>query len=1718
MPLTTQFSSEFDPKGIQDLIARLEQAEQAFERLKQVFSNVDDGAAVDSLTERYGALEGSIDKNLAKIAQLEERLKNLATALRIPGAPSDTSSGDTDLIRRQVQAGVLANRQQELIALGKTEAGVQNEILRIITQRESALARVTGELARQENVAAGLNREVTKSIISEPDKFQKLPGDRGLKTLFSGFDPEILQVLKSEIDRLAGIQSSIRTNLLRGAPETLARTVADQERVLKTISDLEQRRVGIQKQIISLAQKYRLEGLDQVKNAADLDHLIELQRGNLQASTSEIQTLKKKFEELASITSQIGVPGEETIGTLGAQLNTLNAQIQAIEEDSGASLFLGDVSNQIRTLAETAAQLEIGNIAAAKELLGENNLALKEYLDVLTEIAEAEGFEEQTKAAAKYEPRLQALKEALFGVRDASIEAFDETQAIKRVNDFTKGVLGAFRGFARRMEAALQFAFAGGAILGVRAFTKEFFEAVVEVERTFKDIETAVAFDIGTQSAAQQTRAIDELRRGVQDLAIGLRVLPTVANEVAFQSISRFDDITTALAATEEQLKAIKVAIGLDPQETIRATNAIASAYGQQFAILGDGTRILTDAEGRVKAMNRAINNATVLQQRYGITVEDSLEAVASIAPVFSQIGLTLAETQAAISIAARDRGLTGAQAGEQLARPFSEFLEPSRVQRLIELSEATNLLNLSFADFATGGAEAFRKILTSYSDLPTNLQSAITGALGDSRSQPIIQALLNGADEYNAAVANVVNNTDAADKRVSELGTTLQERLKEIRASFQVIAQNLASLGALAPIKTFITLLQTGLRTVARFTQEINTLVARINSIDPGGLISKLLGRFGFRGLGDLVVGLASISFTLRRLTGGIGRVKGILAPGLSLGVAAARQTAKQAGRVAPLAAAGAAGRASAQVAGLIGGFTRVTAVLAAFATSLSQGLGRVLAGGLTPFRIGLGAAWSAVRAFTAALFDSIRLRFANEVLFGGGLKSTISGGLGAIVGSGAGAFAARFLGFQLAITALGNFFDKVIPALLRARRGSRDFRAESERAAEDAVAGFEEAAAIGDIDVSKTRTSFVVDAARDALRSAEADLAQVAPGGVEQRIAQLQSRYTQDFADVFNPRRLTNDFLALLSANPIEVQESDLAEALAGDTFARIDLVKKQFQDVEFRTRRAIENFGEILSPEELSALREANQTALSNVGELDLLLADIPQGTDNIGRLIVFREDFNQKGIALQRLLSEYAALAEDVGVSASGLTSSELAQADIDRAVADFNRGRISLSQALQELDIVGKSIEITRAEGLEISPETDDALFDQIISIAQSAGDRIRGTISNFDSAQVAAAKEARAAELEARLISDRLGIPVARLKEVLPELFTTLNDSLRELANAQIESFFSLRLAPLSTEAEIKSNTAKAKRSYDQALAAVQATPFLRNPDLDQTLVDATIELRRAQAEEVRFETERFAASLRFQAGVANRLLSSQNEVAIAQREVADAFSIYGENSVEFYDAMLNLERAEAEVASTVLDQRDVLRRLGSDITNPVEQLALDLQKIADELANPDLGKLERAELELEQRRLQNDFASETANKILDDLSFAFEIGNIGLATYIARLRDLARSIDRSTDQGQELWEQIQLQIKGLIDGAEDAFNIPTEIRLPTLFEIRRAVQAEALGLNVNDNRNQYINVTVGNRLELDDFFDALNDFMGGSLRLNSGTSQPYVALGGFNG
>jgi len=163
--------------------------------------------------------------------------------------------------------------------------------------------------------------------------------------------------------------------------------------------------------------------------------------------------------------------------------------------------------------------------------------------------------------------------------------------------------------------------------------------------------------------------------------------------------------------------------------------------------------------------------------------------------------------------------------------------------------------------------------------------------------------------------------------------------------------------------------------------------------------------------------------------------------------------------------------------------------------------------------------------------------------------------------------------------------------------------------------------------------------------------------------------------------------------------------------------------------------------------------------------------------------------------------------------------------------------------------------------------------------------------------------------------------------------------------------------------------------------------------------------------------------------------------------------------------------------------------------------------------ADQDSGDLEKARADLAVIEAEIADQAAFAQDRLFTLRFDFDRGAITKGQYISNLKKFRDEVDTSTRAGKELWQEIT----GLIEGMESdlgdmQFNIPGEIRLPTLFEVRRSLAADALGVNYQDNRTQDIRIFVASDVDVAKVADAVNEGLGSQAASASARYAPGSA------
>ena len=156
------------------------------------------------------------------------------------------------------------------------------------------------------------------------------------------------------------------------------------------------------------------------------------------------------------------------------------------------------------------------------------------------------------------------------------------------------------------------------------------------------------------------------------------------------------------------------------------------------------------------------------------------------------------------------------------------------------------------------------------------------------------------------------------------------------------------------------------------------------------------------------------------------------------------------------------------------------------------------------------------------------------------------------------------------------------------------------------------------------------------------------------------------------------------------------------------------------------------------------------------------------------------------------------------------------------------------------------------------------------------------------------------------------------------------------------------------------------------------------------------------------------------------------------------------------------------------------------------------------------MGPLEQARADLAVKEAEMADIRAFYSDRLFTLQFDFDRGVITKGQYLSSLQKFLAGIDISTHQGKELWQEINGLIEGMTDDLSDMqFNIPGQIKLPTLFEVRRSLTADALGVNYQDNRQQDIRIYVNSDVDVAAVANAVNEGLGAQAATASARYAP---------
>ena len=1700
---------------------------------------------LQKITQQYKKAYGpelltNIKRATQAIEELEAAQSRAARNVSLKGAVSGVAGSFV--------AGARSGR-------GGFDAGADKTLVATQGELRTAIAAANTELEFQEAALAQINTEMRQLAQQAPAAWAAIIAQQQIS----------LQLDREIADVLGG--SAVSAALLnRGrAIETQIQLLIKQRAFIN-----ESRRADappqVQKKVdIGLAQLRKQSEL--LKEAAAVsDKILDIQReiavlrgkasGTLYSvdDLANARTLNEILKETASL-GKLGLGGEADEAGKQAELNRLSEEEnklrteaarlgargqKALDADEARAAFAGqlpilaEIEKRIGSLIQS--QRELGSVegieAAAPgllELQGQLNLLNEEYL------LAGEATDEFREKQDQLQQTLDQITQKVEGADTGIEQAFDPSQIQKAAEGIRSGMGklfdNVFADLGRRFVATLQFAISAALIFGVQRFLREFLETAIEVERAFADIETALALDIeAPRGTIEFRRQVEQVRQDVLLLAQDLNVLPTIANEAAFKMVARFDDVGNAMIALRSQLLATKVST-IDQSEVLRALTAVAEGFaGATLEIassLSLQERLLQRETAAALGYAQALDIAVHIQQQFGIDVEDTLEGTARATEVFKQLGFTLIETEAIVAVVGRTLGQTGAQSSEKLVRSLGQITAPKIRNALLDLASATESFSLQTSDFEKG-ADAWFKIANQFDRISAADPAAanqILQIIGQRREVEAVAAALGTADLQESIVGGALDAVGAAEQRFAFLEQTISEVLKSIAVGFQELSQNFERLGGLASIKLFLKTLDEILKFLNDALKILIDLLDAFDSLvgfNISGLLRNIIALAGALALSLKIAKELQKTFVLLTGTQFGSQLVNMLATffaassaagpliGPALGNANLRSAlvVPSKGIAGVKASLGALGTRLGITGGAVAALGAVALITIVSIKALGERAGE-LADSFAASQAAVEKAGQDARSQiieqgldpSSPEAETIRLRKRSEALIAAraGAGSALPSNIEAIGAGLADLFVIPTLladekrkidGSQKAfiefarnspelVEGATEFIDQQLIEVQRqlVRAAADAFKKDlgDVRFTEEELTGLRRRQVEGAPSARQTPLSSAAEFTREYIldmNKALLELENISGSQAEQRTrtqnvaSQIQAIQNEYGENLFRIGRLPGQLLD--SVNKIA---ADLRQLDTDVNIGRISprLAQRERGRLAANALQAAKDIEEIGTPEEIDAAFQKADDALISYLDKELQFMN-----DTIERGRQFRTDTEQLELEISLLLDAIFRAGADTERQRALTDSLIIAEADLavqpTLIATQLARNQQALARGFSERQI---------ASNLVVVALRNEASFWRRLGTAQ--GDL------NADAKLIEAILEARRAQDE-------------------------FNDQL----NRSIVASIRLAGPALSPETQLRAEAVRLQQDLARALG----------PSGEGAGAAAEIrqQLRETAAQQAQLELRRTIAAARSRASVRDALEGQGIALGALVAEQRLVAKIIGRNSVEWFDLGAAIKNAQAQLFDMVLELEGINRLLGTDLTNPLEQAEAKFIEAARalQLVNQlDGGELEVARAELAKQQSEAGLERARFNVALFELKFLVDTGELGTGGYISALQALLEQVDVTSFQGRQIWSEINSLIEGLTDDIGNmAFNIPGNIRLPTLFEIRRAVEADAMGVTYTDNRQIDVRVNVETVADLGELLQVISSSLQLSIPVEGqrlATGNAGITVGPFN-
>lgn len=429
--------------------------------------------------------------------------------------------------------------------------------------------------------------------------------------------------------------------------------------------------------------------------------------------------------------------------------------------------------------------------------------------------------------------------------------------------------------FAGGLLTTIKYAVPSAALFGAYAGLKNSLKAAHELQVTYAKLD-AQAESLG------KTSSLGELKKGLLDIATATGVATTEVADLGFQFQGAFQDTGKTLTETRAAAEAVKIT-GLSLKETTDAFTAITTSYE------GDniGIRDVTDA-------------AVALGERFGVASKETISFTADLAPLGQQVGFTVKELETLGAVANKYSGRSGSSLAEAFGRVLPSIQEKSADFIALFQSTGDDTLAKSISDKLVKGqtGPAFLEMAKAYKSLGQKQQNQLLELLGGRREAQSIIGVLENANELDTSF-ETAGKSAAYMSKVSETLSNRMDRLKQQMLQLGVALFEGGLGDALGDVISLFAQLASIVGVVAKVFLGMNdimgglpikilTLAAAVKvlmvAMSVGGATSKKFGLFvrgGVEAAGANVAGAAAANAASGGLaTGGVaaaGRLAGL-------------------------------------------------------------------------------------------------------------------------------------------------------------------------------------------------------------------------------------------------------------------------------------------------------------------------------------------------------------------------------------------------------------------------------------------------------------------------------------------------------------------------------------------------------------------------------------------------------------------------------------------------------------------------------------------------------------------------------------------------------------------------------------------------------------------------------------------------------------------------